>query len=110
MMMMGGRMTYAFDAAGGRAVGSVIKMGGSFLGIRLAVEEVVIERQPPHHKAWETVGQPRMIVISRYRMRDPRRPTGAPALVTTETSCRSFGERLSARRVRCGQSSRGTSC
>jgi hypothetical protein len=68
MMMMGGRMTYAFDAAMGRAVGSVIRMGGSFLGLKLDVEEVVTERVPPTHKAWETRGHPRMIVIQDYRM------------------------------------------
>jgi hypothetical protein len=68
MMMMGGRMTYAFDAAKGRAVGSVIRMGGSFLGLTLDVEEIVTERAPPTDKAWETRGRPRMIVIESYRM------------------------------------------
>lgn len=68
MMMMGGRMTYAFDAAKGRAVGSVIRMGGSFLGLSLDVEEVVTERDPPRRKVWETRGTPRMIVIAHYRM------------------------------------------
>lgn len=68
MMMMGGRMTYAFDDAKGQAVGSVIRMGGSFLGLTLDVEEVVTERVPPTHKTWETRGRPRMIVIKDYRM------------------------------------------
>ena len=68
MMMMGGRMTYEFDEAKGRAVGSVIKMGGSFLGIRLFVEEVVTERDPPRRKVWETRGHPRILIIGAYRM------------------------------------------
>lgn len=68
MMMMGGRMTYDFDEAKGRAVGSVIRMGGSFLGLTLDVEEVVTERVPPTHKTWETRGRPRMIIIKDYRM------------------------------------------
>lgn len=68
MMMMGGRMTYAFDAAKGRAIGSVIRMGGSFMGLTLDVEEVVTERDPPRRKVWETRGTPRMIVIAHYRM------------------------------------------
>ena len=76
MMMMGGGMTYEFDEAKGRAVGSVIKMGGSFLGVRLLVEEVVIERDPPRRKAWETRGQPRILVIGAYRMGFEITPSG----------------------------------
>jgi hypothetical protein len=68
MMMMGGRMFYEFDAAKGRAVGSVIRMGGSFLWLKLLVEEVVIAREPPHLKVWETRGAPNLIVIGAYRM------------------------------------------
>jgi hypothetical protein len=67
MMMMGG-MIYAFDEARGRAVGSVIKMGGSMLGLRLLVEEVVVERTPPLRKAWETQGRPHLVIIGAYRM------------------------------------------
>jgi hypothetical protein len=68
MMMMGGRMTYGFDAAEGRAVGSVITMGGRFLWLDLKVEEVVTERYPPKRKAWETRGRPRLLIIGGYRM------------------------------------------
>ena len=68
MMMLGGRMTYEFDATKGRAVGSVIRMGGSFLGISLFVCEVVTQRTSPTAKRWETRGPQRMLVIDRYRM------------------------------------------
>ena len=68
MMMMGGRMTYELDEAKGRTVGSVIKMGGTILGVRLFVEEVVTERDPPRRKVWETRGQPRILIIGAYRM------------------------------------------
>jgi hypothetical protein len=68
MMMMGGRMTYAFDDKKGRAVGSVIRMGGSVLGLQLEVEEVVTERVPPTRKTWETRGEPHLLVIAGYRM------------------------------------------
>jgi hypothetical protein len=68
VMMMGGRMTYEFDETKGRAVGSVIKMGGSFLGIKLSVEEVVTERDPPRCKVWETRGRPHILIIGSYRM------------------------------------------
>lgn len=68
MMMMGGRMTYEFDEAKGRAVGAVIKMGGRFLGVGLSVEEIVVERMSPRRKVWETRGRPRLLVIGAYRM------------------------------------------
>lgn len=76
MMMMGGRMTYEFDAAKGRAVGSVIEMSGSFLGLTLSVQEVVTEREPPRRKAWETRGQPHILIIGRYRMGFEIAPSG----------------------------------
>jgi len=66
-MMLGGSMHYAFDMAGGRAVGSVIKMNGNVLGIGLGVEEVVTERTPSR-KVWETRGEPHLLVIGAYRM------------------------------------------
>ncbi|AUX78495.1 polyketide cyclase [Sinorhizobium fredii] len=68
MMMLGGRMSYEFDAAQGRAVGSVIKMQGKILGLRLLVEEVVTERHPPRRKVWETRRRPNLLVIGAYRM------------------------------------------
>jgi hypothetical protein len=76
MMMMGGRMSYEFDEARGRAVGSAIRMGGSVLGIRLSVDEVVVEHEPPVRKAWETIGQPRILVIGEYLMGFEISPSG----------------------------------
>ena len=77
MMMLGGRMTYEFDAAQGRAVGSVIRIGRSFLGLSLAVEEVVTERTPPSAKRWETRGPQRLLVIDSYAMGFETRELGA---------------------------------
>jgi hypothetical protein len=68
LMMAGSRMQFSYDESGGRAVGSKIWMGGSILGLRLALEEVVIERDPPKRKVWETLGEPRLLVIGGYRM------------------------------------------
>lgn len=68
-MMLSGSMAYEFDDARGRSVGSVIKVTGKVAGLKLYVEEVVIQRQPPLLKAWETVGEPRLLVIGSYRMR-----------------------------------------
>jgi hypothetical protein len=68
MMMLGGRMFYGFDAARGRAVGSVIRMGGNFLWLNLFVEEVVSEHERPLRKTWETRGAARLLIIGPYRM------------------------------------------
>lgn len=68
LMMAGGRMGYELDEAGGRETGSVIRMKGAMLGLSFFVEEVVIERDPPRHKAWETRGATQLLVIDHYRM------------------------------------------
>jgi hypothetical protein len=77
MMMMGGKMFYAFDAAKGRSVGSVIRMGGSFLWLKLFVEEAITERDPPRRKVWETRGLPKLLIIGGYRMGFAIKPMGA---------------------------------
>ena len=67
-MMAGSTMTIDADAAGGKAVGSVIRLRGRVLGIGLFVDEVVTDHFPPDHKAWQTIGTPRLLVIGHYRM------------------------------------------
>lgn len=68
LMMGGGRMSIALDGAGGRAVGSVLRLRGRFLGLPLAVDERVTRRRAPFHKVWQTMGAPKLIVLSAYRM------------------------------------------
>lgn len=66
---MGGMsMRTETDDRQGQAVGSVIRMSGRLLGLSLRLEEAVVERTPPSSKAWETLGEPRLLVIGRYRM------------------------------------------
>jgi hypothetical protein len=66
---MGGcRMTVELDGGGGPDIGSRIRLAGRVFGLRLAVEEVVIERDPPRRKVWETTVPPRLLVIGHYRM------------------------------------------
>lgn len=67
-MMAGSKMHYGLDAGAGKAVGSRITMSGTMLGIPLALEEGVTQRDPPFRKVWETVGEPRLLVIGGYRM------------------------------------------
>lgn len=64
----GSRMAFELDERQGQAVGSHIILRGAVLGLPIFVEEVVREYLPPHRKVWETVGQPRLLVIGHYRM------------------------------------------
>jgi hypothetical protein len=68
MAMMGSSMQVETDERGGRALGSMTRMAGRVLGIPLGLEQVVVLREPPVAKTWETVGQPRLLVIGAYRM------------------------------------------
>jgi hypothetical protein len=68
LMTAGASMSITTDARHGQAVGSVISMSGQVLGVKLALDEVVTEREPPLKKTWETRGQPRLLVIGGYRM------------------------------------------
>ena len=43
-----------FDAFAGQEIGSHIRMSGRILGLKLSLDEVVTEREPPGRKIWET--------------------------------------------------------
>lgn len=68
LMTAGASLRIETDERQGQAEGSVIRLTGRVLGLRLSLEEVVTEREPPHRKVWETVGEPRLLVIGAYRM------------------------------------------
>jgi hypothetical protein len=67
-MMGGGRMTVQLDEGRGHRLGSRIRMAGRAFGLELSLEEVVSEYDQPRHKAWETTGEPRLLIIGAYRM------------------------------------------
>lgn len=67
-MMAGSHMHYEFDASRGRALHAKVGLRGSMLGLRLTIDEEIVERTPPTVKAWQTIGTPRMLVLSAYRM------------------------------------------
>ena len=80
--LAGATMAIETDADGGRAVGSHIRLTGRMLGVHLYVEGRVVLREPPRLKAWETVGEPRLLVIGRYRMSVSIEPRGDLSRVT----------------------------
>lgn len=67
-MMGGGKMETKVDEGKGQKVGSHIQMTGKVLGISLFLDEVVTEYSAPHRKVWETVGNPKLLVIGNYQM------------------------------------------
>ena len=64
----GGRLETQIDEGRGQKVGSRIRLSGRVFGVGLSVEEIVVERDPPRRKVWETTGAPRLLVIGHYRM------------------------------------------
>ena len=64
----GGRLETQIDEGRGQKVGSRIRLSGRVFGVALSVEEIVVERDPPRRKVWETTGAPRLLVIGHYRM------------------------------------------
>ncbi len=62
------RFEVSTDEAQGRAVGSHIRLTGRVLGLRLGLDEVVVVRDRPREKRWETTSPPRLLVIGDYRL------------------------------------------
>ena len=81
LMMAGSRMLIDVDTDRGRVVGSKIRMQGRMMGISLSLEEVIIERQVPIRKVWETIGTPNLLVIAHYRMGFELTPRGDSSIV-----------------------------
>jgi hypothetical protein len=63
-----GKMDVRLDEQRGRAIGSHMVLEGRVFGVRMFLDEVVTARVPPLRKQWETVGEPRLLVIGAYRM------------------------------------------
>ena len=61
-------METQIDEGRGQRVGSRIRLSGRVFGVELSVEEIVVERDPPRRKVWETTGAPKLLVVGHYRM------------------------------------------
>ncbi len=80
-MMAGSRMETSIDAGQGQEIGSHIRMKGKVFGIELFLDEVVTQYEPPRAKAWETVGDLRLLVIGHYRMNVKVKPQDGNSLL-----------------------------
>ena len=67
-MMGGGKMDTHVDEGKGQKVGSHIRLNGKAFGIEIYLDEVVTKHEPPKLKVWETVGNPKLLVIGHYGM------------------------------------------
>jgi hypothetical protein len=77
----GGRMETEIDEGRGQTVGSRIRLSGRVFGVELEVEEIVVERNPPRRKVWETTGAPKLLVIGHYRMGFELSPQGSGSML-----------------------------
>lgn len=80
-MMGGGRMQTELDQGRGQLLGSHIRLSGRVFGVELVVDEIVVQREPPRLKIWETTGVPKLLVIGRYRMGFDLSPQGDGSLL-----------------------------
>jgi hypothetical protein len=75
------RVTTIVDEQWGRVVGSHVVRRGRAFGGRLFLDEVVIAREMSQRKVWETVEEPRLLVIGPYRMGFEVTPCESGALI-----------------------------
>src|SRR3989344_164040 len=80
-MMGGGKMEVSVDEGNGRKAGSHIRLKGTALGIKLYLDEVITRYEPPLLKTWETVGIPKLLVISQYGMGIEIKPQNTSSLL-----------------------------
>lgn len=67
-MMLGGRMYYVLGPEQGRQVAARIDIRGSFLGLRIWADQVVVVHDPPESKVWKTLPGERLLAIGPYQL------------------------------------------
>lgn len=68
VMMVGSSMNTHPDEKNFQEVGSHLRMDGNVLGIKLFLDEVVTQYNPPFQKEWQTVGDLSLVVIDHYQL------------------------------------------
>lgn len=76
-MTLGSTFRIDLDQWQGHRVGSIMRLNGCVAGLPLSLEEIVTRHEPGAGKAWETLGEPRLLVIGPYRMGFDLKPEGA---------------------------------
>ena len=81
-MMGGGKMETRMDEGMGQKIDSHIRMNGKVFGIELSLDEVITEHESPFKKTWQTVGNPKLIIIGHYKMGLKIKPDGNNSIIT----------------------------
>ena len=68
MMMMGSKLKLEQLSTNAIGVGASYRWYGKMMGMIMDFSETVTKWQPPKLKAWETVGEAKIIIMSWYRM------------------------------------------
>jgi len=86
MAMMGRRLRLDRISENATGVGACYRWHGRIAGLAIDLTEVVTEWVPNRHQVWETVGDPRLIIMSGYRMSFTLAPmsTGTVLTITIE--------------------------
>lgn len=66
--LAGSQLEEEIDLGRGQIVGSHVRLSGHIAGQDLSVETQVVEREVPSRKAWETLGEPHLLLIANYRV------------------------------------------
>ena len=80
--MMGSRLRLDRLSESTTGVGARYRWHGRIAGLAVDVTEAVTEWVPNRRKVWETVGQPRLIIMSGYRMSFTVAPTSVGTVLT----------------------------
>ncbi|MCA0451423.1 MAG: SRPBCC family protein [Proteobacteria bacterium] len=93
-MMAGSSMSTEIDERRFQEIGSRLRMKGRVLGVPLELDEQVVVREPPRRKFWETIGEPRLLVIGPYRMGFEIETAGSGTALTLRIDYRLSSRRL----------------
>ena len=68
MMMMGSKLTLEHLSGPERGVGAIFRWLGKIMGMEIDITERITTWIENREKVWETIGQPKIILLGWYRM------------------------------------------
>lgn len=86
MMMMGSKLTLEEISKKPSGVGSTFRWHGNMMGMKMDFTETVTEWVQDKSKAWEIIGEAKIIIMSWYRMNFELKPEGNDTLAVLSIS------------------------
>ena len=77
MAMMGSRLKLEILSEQPTGLGATYRYSGTMMGLSLDFSESVTRYVPNREKIWRTIGEPRLLIISSYEMRQAVEPLSA---------------------------------